>query len=309
MKDDCHKQTSEVTPIFSRFLGAFITWGAAFFVLGENATMSKKVGVGRSDRTPVKHYLLDKSLGQVCGVLSLGSYKVPCVASVRQPLICADLCGGDGLQTDDHEASPVIMAKHCQFLYKRGKSAKLEVIEKASNTYEELVRNCNHLPREIVTLTNGDARDYRLPKLAFNQPAFVHCDPNNVDQIPLSRPFVAGFNKFTTYLVTLGCNVGGLKRSTPEKREQWFEYVSMLVEVLPNHHDAILFWLNRDSAKWAYLLSIPKVWGDDFAGKAITQTNKMWTQGVSAVSYRSQPAVFNDELKQLFLTKKEYANI
>ena len=35
MKGDCHKQTSEATPFSSRFSGAFITWGAAFFVLGE----------------------------------------------------------------------------------------------------------------------------------------------------------------------------------------------------------------------------------------------------------------------------------
>jgi DNA (cytosine-5)-methyltransferase 1 len=34
MKGDCHKQTSEATPFSSRFSGAFITWGAAFFVLG-----------------------------------------------------------------------------------------------------------------------------------------------------------------------------------------------------------------------------------------------------------------------------------
>lgn len=268
--------------------------------------MAKRKDVGRSSRTPVKHYLLDKALGKVCGVLSADSPKVPCRASAYQPMICVDLCGGDGLQTDEHEASPLIMAKHCEWLCGRGKMARLEVIEKAANTFEQLANNCNHVSSEIITLTHGDAREYRLPRLAENQPAFIHCDPNTVDQIPLSRPFVAGFSKYTTYLVTLGCNVGGLKMTTQEKRSQWFDYVNMLTEVLPKHHDAVLFWLNMDSSQWAYILSIPKVWSDKFTEKSVKDTGEMWTKGVSAVSYRSNALAFRDQLAKLFLTKDEY---
>jgi hypothetical protein len=270
--------------------------------------MSAKAEVGRSSRTPVKHYLLDKSLGKICGVLSLGSPKVPCKASHTQPLICVDLCGGDGTQTDEHEASPVIMAKHCFALGAKGKPATLDIIEKSANTYEQLVANCGHYSRDVVTLTNGDAREYQLPNLKETQPAFIHCDPNTVDQTPLSRPFVAGFNRYTTYLVTLGCNVGGAKRTDADKRSLWFEYVQMLIEVLPQHHDAILFWLNRDESQWAYLLSMPKVWAGEFASKAVRDTGKIWVKGVSSVSYADQRRQFHDQLSRLFLTKEEYAS-
>jgi hypothetical protein len=268
-----------------------------------------KDSVGRSSRTPVKHYLLDKALGKVCGVLSVGSDKVPCRVTGRQSMICVDLCGGDGLKTDEHDASPVIMYKHCEWLTKRGKSAKLQVIEKASNTFEQLQENCSYMHRDIATFSNDDSRCYRLPLLAENQPAFVHCDPNTVDQTPLSRPFVSGFSRYTTYLVTLGCNVGGIKMSPIEKRSQWFDYVNMLIEVLPRHHDAVLFWLNFDASQWAYLLSMPKVWSEDFAAKSVMDTGKMWTKGVSAVSYRRQKAAFNQELSRLFLTKGEYEQL
>jgi hypothetical protein len=268
--------------------------------------MASKMDVGRSSRTPVKHYLLDKALGKVCGVLSLNSNKVPCRASFMQPLICVDLCGGDGLSTDDHDASPVIMYRHCEWLCGKGKKATLHVIEKASNTFEALQSNCEGMSGEILSLSLSDARDYRLPKLNSDQAAFIHCDPNTVDQIPLSRPFVAGFSRYTTYLVTLGCNVGGLKMTTHNKRSQWFEYVNMLVDVLPSHHEVILFWLNSDSAQWAYLLSMPKVWAAEFASKAIQETAKVWIKGVSAVSYRDSRVAFNDQLRKLFLTKEEY---
>lgn len=269
--------------------------------------MAKRTLVGRSSRTPVKHYLLDKAIGKVAGVLSVDSSSVPCSASYLNPMICVDLCGGDGLQTDDNDASPMIMYKHCEWLCRRGKRATLHVIEKAPNTFECLRANCEYMSKSITTLEMGDAKNYRLPELRNDQAAFIHCDPNTVNHIPLSREFVSGFNRYTTYLVTLGCNAGGLKRDVGSKSEEWFDYVRMLVEVLPKHHDAILFWLNRDDSQWAYILSIPSVWACQFSEKAVSDTSKMWTKGVSAISYRRYPIRFHDQLCRLFLTKEQYA--
>jgi len=271
--------------------------------------MGRKLDVGRSSRTPVKHYLLNASLGKVCGVLAMGSPKVPCKITNNQPLICVDLCGGDGLKNEDHDASPLIMYHHCEQLGKRGKRATLQVIEKQENTFEQLQANCDWMDDRIVTLSNADAHFYRLPKLTETQAAYVHCDPNHVNDIPLTTEFVSGFNKFTTYLVTLGCNVTGLKRKTIEERSVWYEYVEMLISVLPNHHDATLFWLNRDEAQWAYLLSFPKLWAEGFKEKAIEQTSKQWTKGVSAVSWRDDQRGFMNELHRLFLTKEEHASL
>lgn len=264
--------------------------------------------VGRSSRTPVKHYLLNAMVGKVCGVMSIDRHSVPCKITTSQPMIMVDLCGGDGLKTDGHDASPAIMYHHCEQLGKKGKPSRLEVIEKMPSTFEQLEQNCGYMSKDIVKLTLGDSSGYRLPKLAETQPAFIHCDPNTVDQTPLSEPFVSGFNRFTTYLVTMGCNPAGLKRSSYEDREKWFGYVSMVVDVLPRHHDVVLFWLNRDEANWAYLLSIPKKWAQKFTIQAVRHTSKHWTKGVSAISFRDDYRGFNDRVSQLFLTKAEYAN-
>lgn len=265
------------------------------------------MNVGRSSRTPVKHYLLNKAMGKVCGVLSLDRPSVPCRVSNTQPFICVDLCGGDGLKNENHDASPAIMYKHCEWLGTRGKKASLTVIEKAASTFEALQDNCQYMNSSIASFSCSDAREYRLPAMSETQAAFVHCDPNTVDQTPLSRPFVAGFNRFTTYLVTLGCNVGGIKMTTQDKRAGWFEYVSILVEVLPSHHDAVLYWLNFDASQWAYLLSFPSKWSEEFKEQAVRDTSKIWSKGVSAVSYRRHPRQFQDQLRKLFLTKEEYA--
>jgi hypothetical protein len=217
------------------------------------------------------------------------------------------LCGGDGLQTEEHEASPLIMHYHCDELRKRGKATTLHVFEKHANTYESLLANCGWMPQEWVTLTNADSRNYLLPQLEETQAAFIHCDPNTVHQTPITEDFVAGFNRYTTYLVTLGCNVGGQKVLPLESRKGWFDYVDILTKALPRHHDAILFWLVRDDSQWAYLLSLPECWSEGFKKVAIKNTSKIWTKGVDGASYRSERIKFESQLRHLFLTKKENA--
>lgn len=266
------------------------------------------MSVGRSSRTPVKHYLLNSILGKVCGVISSGHETVPCRVSKERPMLMVDLCGGDGLSNEEHDASPQIMYKHCQWMNQRGLPSELTVIEKMENTFEQLLENCSGFNPEFTHLLKGDSSEYRLPELSYNQPAFIHCDPNTVNQIPITDDFVNGFNSCTTYLVTLGCNVTGIKRDPLEKRATWFEYVEMLVKIIPNRHDAVLFWLNRDEAQWAYLLSMPRVWSSKFTSHAVTATSKQWTKGVSAVSYRDDRSGFHNEVSRLFLTKEEYAN-
>jgi hypothetical protein len=247
-------------------------------------------------------------LGKVCGVLSLDHPNVPCRISNSMPLVCVDMCGGDGLVTDIHDASPSIMYHHCERLAQKGKRSTLSIIEKAASTFEHLTENCSGMRGDIVTLSNADARTFVLPKLKSTQAAFIHCDPNNVDQVPLTEPFVATFNPFTTFIVTLGCNVGGLKMLTIEKRSEWFKYIGMLSKALPSNHEAVLFWLNGDSNQWAYLISIPKKWSDEYVRIAIKKGSQLWPRGVSAIQYRSNKIAFKDQVSKLFLTEAEYAN-
>ena len=264
----------------------------------------KRSTVGRSSRTPIKHFLLDQIVGKIAGALGTGN--VPCKPN---PFYVVDLCGGDGRETKLHQASPIILHKHCQWMRnKRGKASVLDVIELHEGTFEELQGNVSHLDGygDWMTTICDDSRNFTLPPMKPDQAAFVHCDPNTVDQTPLTGPMVESWNIFTTYLVTLGCNVGGLKMLPLDKRAVWFDYVDLLCNHLPRHHDAVLFWLNRDASQWAYLLSIPRKWSESFSEYAVRKTSNSWERGVSAASFRFDRRSFNDNIRRLFLRGDEY---
>lgn len=269
--------------------------------------MGNPSNVGRSSRTPVKHMILDRMVGKIAGVLSLGSNRVPCKAN---PFFAVDLCGGDGTVTDEHDASPQILHKHCCFLRNRGYVSNLTVFETLPMTFNKLKDNTKALSGfgDWFTIENSDSSTFVMPRMKRDQAAFVHCDPNCVDQIPLTTPFVESWNTYTTYLVTLGCNVGGVKRKSLEERMKWFDYISILRGSLPRHHDAILFWLNQDASQWAYLLSIPRVWAAQFSEDVVVNASKWWPRGIGFASMRDQPRSFSDNVNRLFLTEKERAD-
>lgn len=258
----------------------------------------KKHDVGRSPgRTRYKHFLLDSLLGKVNGVLTQ-----PSCYAIR-PLVCVDLCAGDGIETEEYRCSPKIMAKHVNHSCGLSNRASLTLIERNPASVSLLQQNVEQNDR--VKIINGDARDYRLPPLKENQACFVHCDPNNVHQTPLTHEFVKGFSRCTMYLATLGCNAGGLKRLPLVERVRWFDYVTMLSERLPEHHDAILFWLVKDTDQWAYIANVPKVWKDWAVSVGVERGSKMWDKGVGGVALRASPKRFSDELERLFLTEEE----
>jgi len=257
--------------------------------------------VGRSQlRTPYKHFLLNALLGKVNGSLSTGkSYAVP-------PLFCVDLCAGDGVCNDDHNSSPAIFQKHCGHPFGRKNNASLTLIEKQPKNYDMLLQNVD-LDNYWTTVILGDAREYSLPKFEDNRAVFIHCDPNNVNQTPLTHDFVRSWTKCTTYLVTLGCNAEGIKRLPIEHREKWYEYVNLLIGHLPDHHDLLLFRLVRDSAQWAYACNLPRVWADEWLEIGVRAGDKIWHNGVDGTSYRNDQVGFEQRLHHLFLTKSEVA--
>lgn len=264
------------------------------------------MAVGRSSRTPYKHWLLDAMVGKCAGVYSTGT-------PPGSPFTCVDLCAGDGLETPEHRASPQIMNKHCCWLnQKHGKKTRLVLIEKDQHTFTELVNNTAKDRCYGFECKLGDARTFTLEGVGSEQPVFVHCDPNNVHQTPINEQFVGSWNCFTTFLATLGCNAGGIKMLPYEHRIKWFDKVRLLVHGMAAHHDAILLWLKKDSHQWAYLLSLPKKWASggprDFVAPAVRKGNEMWPSGVGAVSYRGSRAAFNKQLQTLFLTAKERQN-
>jgi hypothetical protein len=260
---------------------------------------------GRSGRTPWKHFLLNAIVGKIAGSLSTGRS-----ACRPDSFYCVDLCGGDGHETEEHRASPMILHSHCHWLRQRGVNSYLDVIEMHDRTFERLRENTARLDGvdDWMKVVQGDSRQFILPPLHPDQAAFVHCDPNSVDQMPLTVPLVSSFNKYTMYLVTLGCNVAGLKRLPLDRRRVWFDHVTTLAGTLPWHHDAILFWLNRDSSQWAYLLNLPRVWSADFQRIALRGAGKGWPSGVSSASFRSELPAFTQSINRLFLTEAEYGN-
>jgi hypothetical protein len=259
--------------------------------------------VGRSSRTPVKHWLLNAHLGQIAGVLH--REYTPAKAC---PFVCIDLCAGDGHTTDDHESSPTIIAKHMRWLTLRNVRCRAVFIEKAANTCEILRRNLiatgGGFEYEVL---DSDAREFVFNAVASDQAVFINCDPNSVADMPLTSSLSKSFTKFTTMTVTLGCNASGIKRLPREDREKWGDYVRNIVGPMPSWHDAILVSLNRDGAQWAYITRLPKAWAAKESGRIEKKGNSLWPNGVEVARYREQRSQFDAMLSRLFYTKKELA--
>lgn len=265
------------------------------------------MGVGRSSRTPFKHWVLDKHLGKVCGVLSVGSRSVPAVAN---PFLCVDLCAGDGVVTDEHQSSPSIINRHCNWLHGRnGCSAKATFIERHEATFDELYRNvksveCCH----EVDLVCGDSRDFFLEPRSRSQAIFVNCDPNSIADMPLAKPFALSLTPSTTMTMTLGCNVGGLKRMPLENRLAWYDYLEVLLDGIPSWHDAILIEVVKDPAQWAYFSRVPSKWSSGIVKSCLSHGGKVFPNGVEVVTLRSDRDAFMRMQDRLFLTKKELSH-
>lgn len=257
--------------------------------------MNKK-SVGASSRTPFKHWILNAELGRQVGILARQPWTVPCTT----PLLIVDMCAGDGEQTPFSEhTSPSIIVKHMNY---GGVVSEVYFIEKAQHTFAGLKNNVESAPN--VTLVNGDARDFVVPARSENQAVFINCDPNNVSEIPFSETFMTSLPQYSTMIVTLGCNVGGLKREVLEKREEWLNYVIWVTKILPWFHDLLLCSLVKDGSQWAYLIRIPEVWSAASAAKYIKKGNSLFQHGVTVYSYRQQPTLFDSELTRLFLVEK-----
>jgi hypothetical protein len=104
----------------------------------------RSTDVGRSSRTPYKHFLLDSQLGKVVGI---GRTRVTdSFADFSNfPFLCIDLCAGDGVVVEgEHTSSPYLLSKHCWHAEKPTSSSlipfetQLVLIEKNERTAERL---------------------------------------------------------------------------------------------------------------------------------------------------------------------------
>jgi hypothetical protein len=260
--------------------------------------------VGTSSRTPLKHRLLDTLMGKIIGAQC--SRRTPC----NENFLAVDLCAGDGADTiGEGSSSPAIIRKH--MMDYRGNKLNRSAIfyEKDTATFKRL--SDRHADCSRITLYNADSRLMPLSTVhdRGKDSVFIYADPNNIDQLPITRELMRGLSPYTLFLITLGCNVAGLKRVSIEHRREWIKMADMIVQSIKSFHDIILVTLNKDSSQWAYLMIIPLVWSKDYIEVVKKIGDKNWTGGVTAISMKHDGLqALNLKFEELFLTTQEQKN-
>lgn len=256
------------------------------------------MAVGNSTRTPFKHWVLDDILGKQFGVLGVDSPKV----KAKPPFIIIDMCAGDGHATEHSErTSPGIITRHI------GLSSVETVaifVEKNEFTFQELQGNFPD-----IEAYHMDAKDFVLPAVASDQAVFVNCDPNHINEHPMTDSFIESLPTYSMMLITMGCNVGGLKRLDLKERQRWFDFLRKIATNISRFHDLIMVEIVKDSSQWAYLLRLPSVWAQREMKRLKKKGDALFPEnGVNVCSLKTDKEQFVDIVKRLFLTKEERHN-
>lgn len=287
--------------------------------------MPKRSQVGRSDRTPAKHEVLQKIVGRIVGV-------APHVKSERLGFI--DLCAGDGVTPDDidfwHGCSPGILIRYAAGGIRRGLAPSLVFLYEINrNTYDRLLVNLTKNLGEPIAVADGKARyDYctdaglAVRVFAFlgsgkeahtnwvsqGDCVFVVNDPNSIHDWAMRPTFIREILESTwrcTTFSTMGCNTGGLMmKSFEERKTMWYPHLAAIKDSLPNHMDVVLAAINRDASKWAYATTSPKVWREK-TEKDIAAAFKKIGRDMNIAWWRDNPAEFGELEDVLFLRKSE----
>jgi hypothetical protein len=254
--------------------------------------------VGTSDRTPMKHAILNKMLGSEAGVCSHPRH-------TGSRAMWVDLCAGDGGQGRDGgiASSPEIFIKHAAFILEHATRFDLNLffIEKHGQTHERLSANLEDhinlyvkpadrsydIRRETtetgqsvkfvnrttqtglyIETLNDDARTVDLLSYPLRSKdfAFINNDPNNVNDFaldPTQYGRLADNHVRVTQYSTLGCNPSGLKRLPYEQRAGWYDNIVKTINSRPKHHKPIMFAFGKDDSRWGYLINTAERFHDD----------------------------------------------
>jgi len=267
-------------------------------------TRGRTKSVGTSSRTPFKHKLLDTLIGKIIGAQCSG--RTPC----NNNFLAVDLCAGDGADTmGEGSSSPAIIRKHLMD-YRGNKLNRSAILyEKDTATFKRL--SDRHADCSKMTLINEDSRLMPLSTVhdRGNDSVFIYADPNNIDQLPITRELMDGITPYTLFLITIGCNVAGLKRVPIDHRSKWFAMAAMIRQSIKPYHDLLLISLNNDSSQWAYLVVLPHKWSREYMQSVQKLGDKMWTSGVTVLSmmHHGDRSLW-DKYKELFLTTEEQKN-
>lgn len=276
----------------------------------ESTTMPSSAKIGKSIRSPFKHWVLRCHTAGLVSAYLRKNPKVP----ARPPIHFVDLCAGNGYHDKSYKSSSIILLEKASCLCDMNIPAYVTLIENNMLTCSELeksvdtYRNCRLAQNQKCapcSVLNSDAGDFRIEPMFDNQGIFVNCDPNSMGTMPLRRKFISSLSKTSTFLVSMGCNVSGLKRLEIEVRKEWRSFAEDLTRAMPRWHDVLLIRLLGDASQWAYLLRIPSCWVSQHRETISSFHNEEFLFEIQIDSYRSQRPRFEDSLNSLFFTKKE----
>lgn len=270
------------------------------------------MSVGKSEgRTPGKHSLLNAVLGKQAGAFVKSKW-------MNQPFVIIDLCAGDGVNTEESGlCSPQIITKHSRWIcsqFNSGDASIVILVEKDTGTFD-ILRNAYEDSKCILIKgnSNDDAVVSQIASVfdgipdSSNCPVFIHHDPNSVTNWCLRKEYLE-LSRLVTTMVTMGCNVSGIKRLGLEERKQWFDNFNVLkhqVKSTNGRLDLCLSALRGDCSNWAYSLSAPSVWRDDMTS-AMATAFRRWANGIELEWMNCSPIQFDKLTHKLFLTKKEF---
>jgi len=242
-------------------------------------------------------------LGKMIGAAATG--KTPCGETIR----VLDMCAGDGAATglDLYSSSPAIADRHTTSVFFGSDTLKRTayLFERETTTYARLLLRYGNRPN--IQIFNYDSKGITLADIGTkpSDGVFVYADPNSVSTLPVTPELIRSFTPTTLFLMTLGCNVGGVKRMPIEDRKGWLHVVNLTINARNRYHDIMVMSLNRDESQWAYLAAFPLKWAEEFQADSVRAGSKHWPNGVSAFSITRQPKAFQEKIQELFLTAKE----
>lgn len=278
--------------------------------------MPKKRTPGKSAITPIKHDLLNALLGKHAGVLT-----TPKVSKFLDREVWVDLTAGDGLSYQGRDwvegCSPGIFCYHSGHISRiTGVRVPVQVHlnELDPVNYSRLRQNLieNSADYSWATCSNKNATKLTLPDIVEGLDertgVFLYNDANVISDFALSELTVNSCPEFTTSLSTLGCNIGGFKRSPMQVRESiWQDKVIHVAKLVQNWHDVGLLAIG-DASEWVYLVTTPKKWTDEVT-KSFMSVVKEWGRPVEKASHawlkRDGEDAFSNLIEKCVYTKEE----
>lgn len=256
--------------------------------------------VGLSDKTKIKHAILNTVLGKITAVSCL-----PGRTPVNLPIHYIDLCAGTGEKTIHSGTSSMdLFKKHAGYGPLNGRY-QITGCEWDSGIFKTLELLYGDNPN--TKLLNCDAKEFNwLQKdQDSDQAIVVNIDPNAINA-PLLTHAAKLLTPGTTLVCSLGCNPNGYKRDKPRpERDKWFEAVEFLCRKIHTRQDLLLFKLIRNDAQWAYIVTPPKVWSMELRATIVKKVLPFWPNGVEYASLRFDPTKLEHLKLELFLTEKE----